>query len=153
MDGEISRHTWTLGILAKAHAARRLKREMAERLRRHLMMGVPTNADEKTLRRLAAQLRVGKVAVKLLLRHALHAKLYLLYRDDPGQPHRRLRGQRQPHVRRAVRIMQNSLPARKYPRRNKANAPTRHSGSFEPTSFRRRRRRLASGIAYLTKVQ
>ena len=69
-----------------ASAARRLKREMAERLRRQLMMGAPTNADEKTLRRLAAQLRAGKVAVKLFLRHPLHAKLYLLYRDDPVNP-------------------------------------------------------------------
>ena len=69
-----------------ASAAQRLKREMAEELRRQLMMGAPTNADEKTLRRRAAQLRAGKVAVKLFLRHALHAKLYLLYRDDPINP-------------------------------------------------------------------
>ena len=50
------------------------------------MMGVPTTADEKTLRRLGARSCAGKVMVKLLLRHALHAELYLLYRDDPVNP-------------------------------------------------------------------
>ena len=67
----------------KAH---RLRVQLAEHLRQQLTIGVPTNADEKTLRRLAAQLRSGKVAVKLFLRHQLHAKLYLLFRDDPVNP-------------------------------------------------------------------
>ena len=40
----------------------------------------------RTLRQLAAQLRAGKVEVKLFLRHTLHAKLYLLYREDPISP-------------------------------------------------------------------
>jgi hypothetical protein len=38
------------------------------------------------LRRLARQLRSKKVVVKLFLRHALHAKLYLLLRPDPISP-------------------------------------------------------------------
>ena len=59
---------------------------MAEQLRQQLTIGVPTNADERTLRQLADQLRAKKVVVKLFLRHQLHAKLYLLFRDDPVNP-------------------------------------------------------------------
>ena len=66
--------------------AHRLRVQLAEELRRQLTIGTPTNADERTLRQLAAQLRSGKVIVKLFLRHPLHAKLYLLYRDDPANP-------------------------------------------------------------------
>ena len=67
-------------------AAHRLKVQLAEQLRQQLTIGVPTNADERTLRQLAAQLRAKKVVVKLFLRHLLHAKLYLLFRDDPVSP-------------------------------------------------------------------
>ena len=35
---------------------------------------------------MAAQLRAKKVVVKLFLRHPLHAKLYLLFRNDPINP-------------------------------------------------------------------
>ncbi len=66
--------------------AHRLRLRLAEQLRQQLTIGAPTNADERTLRQLAAQLRAGKVIVKLFLRHPLHAKLYLLYRDDPVNP-------------------------------------------------------------------
>ena len=66
--------------------AHRLRLQLAEQLRQQLTIGAPNNADEQTLRRLAAQLRAGKVVVKLFLRHSLHAKLYLLYRDDPTNP-------------------------------------------------------------------
>ena len=66
--------------------AHRLRLQLAEQLRQQLTLGAPTNADEKTLRQLSAQLRAGKVVVKLFLRHSLHAKLYLLYRDDPVNP-------------------------------------------------------------------
>ena len=66
--------------------AHRLRLQLAEQLRQQLTIGAPTNADEKTLRQLSAQLRAGKVVVKLFLRHSLHAKLYLLYRDDPVNP-------------------------------------------------------------------
>src|SRR5256886_2740282 len=66
--------------------ALRLKKRLAEEFRNQLASGVPTNADEVGLRRLAAQIKAGKVAVKLYLRHLLHAKLYLLYRSDRINP-------------------------------------------------------------------
>ena len=66
--------------------AHRLRLQLAEQLRQQLTMGAPNNSDEQSLRQLAAQLRAGKVVVKLFLRHSLHAKLYLLYRDDPINP-------------------------------------------------------------------
>ena len=66
--------------------AHHLRLQLAEQLRQQLTIGAPTNADEETLRRLAGQLRAGKVVVKLFLRHSLHAKLYLLYRNDPINP-------------------------------------------------------------------
>ena len=66
--------------------AHRLRRKYAKQLREQLTFGAPTNEDEAALRRLARQLRAGKVRVKLFLRHSLHAKLYLLYRDDPVNP-------------------------------------------------------------------
>lgn len=66
--------------------ALRLKKKLAEEFRQQLAASVPTNEDEKGLRRLAAQIRADKVIVKLFLRHSLHAKLYLLYRPDPINP-------------------------------------------------------------------
>jgi hypothetical protein len=67
-------------------AVARLKKQAAEDFRDQLCMGIPTAADETGLRRLAAQLRDGKVTVKLHLRHPLHAKLYLAHREDQFQP-------------------------------------------------------------------
>ncbi len=64
----------------------RLKRKLAEEFRVQLTLGLPTNADEAGLQRLAGQLKAGKVSVKLFLRHTLHAKLYLLFRPDPNNP-------------------------------------------------------------------
>lgn len=67
-------------------SALRLKKMLAEEFRNQLMLGAPTNEDEAGLRRLANQLRQGKVVVKLYLRHTLHAKLYLCFRQDPNNP-------------------------------------------------------------------
>ncbi|WIG60149.1 MAG: helicase-related protein [Ktedonobacterales bacterium] len=63
-----------------------LKKRAAADFREQLTHGIPTDADEAALRRLSAQLRARKVIVKLHLRHALHAKLYLLFRDDLNNP-------------------------------------------------------------------
>jgi hypothetical protein len=66
--------------------ALRLKQRLAAEFRDQLMVGTPTSQDEAGLRRLARQIRAGKVVVKLYLRHTLHAKLYLLFRPDPISP-------------------------------------------------------------------
>jgi superfamily II DNA or RNA helicase len=64
----------------------RLKRSLAKEFRDQLTFGAPTDEDEAGLRRLSAQLKSGKVVVKLFLRHTLHAKLYLCFRSDPNNP-------------------------------------------------------------------
>ena len=64
----------------------RLKKKLAEEFRNQLTIGAPSNQDEQTLRNLASQIRTGKVVVRLSLRQTLHAKLYLLYREDPFNP-------------------------------------------------------------------
>lgn len=67
-------------------AVKRLRRQLAEQFRHQLTLGAPTDSDEVGLQKLARQLRAGKVAVRLFLAYSLHAKLYLLYRDDPQNP-------------------------------------------------------------------
>ncbi len=66
--------------------ALQLRKQLAQEFRQQLTFGAPTNEDEQALRRLVAQIRAGKVVVKLFLRHPLHAKLYLLFRPDPINP-------------------------------------------------------------------
>lgn len=66
--------------------ALRLKKKLAEEFRNQLTLGFQTNADEAGLHRLAAQIKAKKLVVKLFLRHHLHAKLYLMYRNDPINP-------------------------------------------------------------------
>jgi hypothetical protein len=50
------------------------------------MMGAPSNEDEAGLRRLSKQIKSKKLIVKLFLAHPLHAKLYLIHRQDPNSP-------------------------------------------------------------------
>lgn len=66
--------------------ALRLKKRLAEEFREQLAVGMPSNEDEASLRRLAGQIKAKKVVVKLFLKHPLHAKLYLLFRPDPISP-------------------------------------------------------------------
>ena len=66
--------------------ARQLIREAAAEFRQQLTAGAPSNADEAGLQRLKAQIQAGKLVVKLFLRYPLHAKLYLLHREDPNNP-------------------------------------------------------------------
>ena len=64
----------------------RLKSQFAAHLREQITLGIPTGKDEAALRTLARQLRAGQVCIKLFLPHPLHAKLYLLFRDDVNNP-------------------------------------------------------------------
>ncbi len=66
--------------------ANQLKKAMAYEFRQQLTYGVPTAKDEITLKRLKEQLLANKLEVKLFLRHLLHAKLYLIYRQDKITP-------------------------------------------------------------------
>jgi superfamily II DNA or RNA helicase len=67
-------------------AVARLKKQAAEDFREQLCLGVPTASDERGLRRLARQIKDGKVTVKIFLRHMLHAKLYLAHCNDRLYP-------------------------------------------------------------------
>ncbi len=64
----------------------RLKTQFAAHLREQITLGIPSGRDEAGLRRLARQLRAGQTIVKLFLPYPLHAKLYLLFRDDINNP-------------------------------------------------------------------
>ncbi|MFB1485765.1 MULTISPECIES: helicase-related protein [unclassified Thiocapsa] len=66
--------------------ALREKRRLAEDFRRQLALGVPTNRDEAALRQLALQLHHRRIVVKVYLPHPLHAKLYLVHRQDVNNP-------------------------------------------------------------------
>ena len=64
----------------------RLQTLMAQEFRQQLTYGAPSMADEAGLRRLRSQLLAHKLQVKLFLRYPLHAKLYLIYRQDRAAP-------------------------------------------------------------------
>ena len=66
--------------------ASRMKMQFAAHLREQITLGIPTGNDEAGLRRLARQLRAKQLVVKLFLPYPLHAKLYLLFRDDINNP-------------------------------------------------------------------
>ena len=66
--------------------AQKLKNKIIVQFKEQLTFGVPTDKDEQTLRMLSSQLKAKKVVIKLFLRHPLHAKLYLAYREDQFNP-------------------------------------------------------------------
>ena len=82
---ELYRQTDESGLIDNATASR-LKIQFAAHLREQITLGIPTGQDEAGLRRFARQLRAGQVVVKLFLPYPLHAKLYLLFRDDINNP-------------------------------------------------------------------
>ena len=82
---ELYRATGNDGLIDNATAVR-LKIQFAAHLREQITMGIPSGKDEAGLRRLAKQLRSGQVIVRLFLPYPLHAKLYLLFRDDANNP-------------------------------------------------------------------
>jgi superfamily II DNA or RNA helicase len=73
------------GLVDNATAVR-MRNQFASHLREQITMGIPSGKDEAGLRRFAKQLRAGQVVVKLFLPYPLHAKLYLLFRDDVNNP-------------------------------------------------------------------
>lgn len=66
--------------------ANKLKKDLANNFRNQLTVGIPTEEDEIGLRKLLNQIKSGKVIVKLFLRYPLHAKLYIVYREDKINP-------------------------------------------------------------------
>lgn len=74
------------GTLIDNAKAAHLKTLFASHLREQITLGIPSGKDEAGLRRFARQLRAGQVVVKLFLPYPLHAKLYLLFRDDANNP-------------------------------------------------------------------
>lgn len=66
--------------------ASEIRKRLAEEFKEQLTIGIPTDVDEVALRKLSKQIKSKKVIVKLFLRHPLHAKLYLLYREDEINP-------------------------------------------------------------------
>ena len=79
--------------LPDSEMVQRCKLQIALEFKCQLLLGLPTKHDEWTLRRLSAQMKDGKVCVKLYLREPLHAKLYLAHRpDDYSNPIQSLMG-------------------------------------------------------------
>ncbi len=62
--------------------ASKIKRKLAEEFKKQLEIGIPTNEDERTIRKLLQQMKDGKVVIKLFLEYQLHAKLYLSYTEN-----------------------------------------------------------------------
>jgi len=65
-----------------ATMARKCVDQVLRQFHDQLVQGLPSNASESTLRRLVDQLKRKKVVIKLFARHPLHAKLYLVHRQD-----------------------------------------------------------------------
>lgn len=63
-----------------------IKKRLTQEFKDQLTIGVPRDEDEAGLRKLSQQIKEKKLVVRLFLRHPLHAKLYLLFREDEISP-------------------------------------------------------------------
>ena len=66
--------------------ANKIRKQFAQEFKQQLTIGFPTEQDEIALQKLSKQIKSRKVVVKLFLKHTLHAKLYLTYREDKFNP-------------------------------------------------------------------
>ncbi len=66
--------------------ALKIKKRLAFEFKEQLTIGTPSESDEVALRNLSRQMKENKVVVKLHLKYALHAKLYLAYSSDKRVP-------------------------------------------------------------------
>lgn len=73
-------------VLVDNRTKLREREKAARAFRRQLTRGMPTDQDEKALQKLLAALKNGLLEVHLFLRHPLHAKLYLIHRQDEAMP-------------------------------------------------------------------
>lgn len=88
MPTDILREHFSKGdnhIIDQAEALK-IKKRLAQEFKDQLTIGMPTEEDEKALRKLSQQMKDKKVVVKLHLRYPLHAKLYLAYSNDKRVP-------------------------------------------------------------------
>ena len=79
-------HSFKKGELIDLKTAIKLKKQIAEDFKEQLTIGVPSNDDEIYLQKLSKQIKDKKVVFKLYLKTPLHAKLYLLFRNDKLNP-------------------------------------------------------------------
>lgn len=59
---------------------------LLKEFQRQITWGIPTETAQRSMQRLARQIRKGLVQIKLFVKYPLHAKLYLLKRNDAIAP-------------------------------------------------------------------
>ncbi|MCA2692954.1 MULTISPECIES: helicase-related protein [unclassified Microcystis] len=64
----------------------RLRKQIVQDFCQQLTWGNPSNRDQAALQRLAKQIQSGKLVIRLFLGYNLHAKLYLIHRQDVNNP-------------------------------------------------------------------
>ena len=84
-EEELVRRLYSTPQIPDAAYVQQCKLEIARDFKKQLLLGLPTQRDEWTLRRLSAQLKEEKVRVKLYVAEPLHAKLYLAYSPDSNR--------------------------------------------------------------------
>ncbi len=84
-EEELVRRLYSTPQIPDAAYVQQCKLEIAQNFKKQLLLGLPTQRDEWTLRRLSAQLKEEKVCVKLYVAEPLHAKLYLAFSPDSNR--------------------------------------------------------------------